>query len=284
MCGDQRGGVAPVDVAVPVVLERRSKTDGAVVRRLSPLVWGLVPSWAKDAKGGARMINARVETVAEKPAFRRAFAARRCLLPADGFYEWHAEGRKKVPYHFSLKGGGVFAFAGVWDVWRRDGQQPLHTCALITVAANEVVSPVHARMPAILLPDQFGDWLDPDAPPEDAAKAKADPGVVATACAYRSATLVAQAARLTGHEAEAREAEELATGLQAAFRQHYVTGGRIRSDCTTVYALAIVFGILSDEDTAAAGDRGVKGVPALVVGDQVFWGDDRLEEAVEAAS
>ncbi|MEN0103949.1 MAG: family 78 glycoside hydrolase catalytic domain [Curtobacterium sp.] len=102
---------------------------------------------------------------------------------------------------------------------------------------------------------QFGDWLDPDAPPEDAAKAKADPGVVATACAYRSATLVAEAARLTGHAAEASEAEELATSLQAAFREHYVTDGRIRSDCTTVYALAIVFGILSDEDTAKAGDR-----------------------------
>ncbi|OIH94658.1 alpha-L-rhamnosidase [Curtobacterium sp. MCBA15_001] len=102
---------------------------------------------------------------------------------------------------------------------------------------------------------QFGDWLDPDAPPEDAAAAKADPGVVATACAFRSATLVAQAARVTGHEAEATEAEELATGLQAAFRQHYVTDGRIRSDCTTVYALAIVFGILSPDDEAAAGDR-----------------------------
>jgi len=103
---------------------------------------------------------------------------------------------------------------------------------------------------------QFGDWLDPDAPPEDAAKAKADPGVVATVCAFRSATLVAEAgALLPGREAEATEAREMAASLQAAFREHYVTDGRIRSDCTTVYALAIVFGILSDEDTRAAGDR-----------------------------
>jgi alpha-L-rhamnosidase len=103
---------------------------------------------------------------------------------------------------------------------------------------------------------QFGDWLDPDAPPEDAAKAKADPGVVATVCAFRSATLVAEAgALLPGHEAETTEAREMATSLQAAFREHYVTDGRITSDCTTVYALAIVFGILSDEDTRAAGDR-----------------------------
>ncbi|MBF4583492.1 family 78 glycoside hydrolase catalytic domain [Curtobacterium sp. VKM Ac-2865] len=103
---------------------------------------------------------------------------------------------------------------------------------------------------------QFGDWLDPDAPPEDAAKAKADPGVVATVCAFRSATLVAEAgALLPGHEAETTEARQMAASLQAAFREHYVTDGRIRSDCTTVYALAIVFGILSDEDTRAAGDR-----------------------------
>ncbi|MFZ7086856.1 family 78 glycoside hydrolase catalytic domain [Curtobacterium sp. RRHDQ10] len=102
---------------------------------------------------------------------------------------------------------------------------------------------------------QFGDWLDPDAPPEDAAKAKADPGVVATVCAFRSATLVAEAATLTGHEAEATEARELAAGLQAAFREHYVTDGRILSDCTTVYALAIVFGILSSADEESAGDR-----------------------------
>ncbi|KQO60362.1 family 78 glycoside hydrolase catalytic domain [Curtobacterium sp. Leaf261] len=102
---------------------------------------------------------------------------------------------------------------------------------------------------------QFGDWLDPDAPPEDAAKAKADPGVVATVCAFHSATLVAEAAALTGHEAEATEARELAAGLQSAFREHYVTDGRILSDCTTVYALAIVFGVLTADDERAAGDR-----------------------------
>lgn len=153
----------------------------------------------------------------------------------------------------------IWSDAGVWVPWT------LYQAYGDTAVLEEQLDSMTAHLRRIkghLSPEglwdtvfQFGDWLDPDAPPEDAAKAKADPGVVATACAYRSATLVAQAARLTGHEAEAREAEELATGLQAAFRQHYVTDGRIRSDCTTVYALAIVFGILDEDDERRAGDR-----------------------------
>ncbi|MEG8035558.1 family 78 glycoside hydrolase catalytic domain [Sphingomonas sp. LR61] len=153
----------------------------------------------------------------------------------------------------------IWSDAGVWVPWT------LYQAYGDTAVLEEQLDSMTAHLRRIkghLSPEglwdtvfQFGDWLDPDAPPEDAAKAKADPGVVATACAYRSATLVAQAARLTGHEAEATEAEELATGLQAAFRQHYVTDGRIRSDCTTVYALAIVFGILDEDDERRAGDR-----------------------------
>ncbi|ROS75991.1 alpha-L-rhamnosidase [Curtobacterium sp. PhB130] len=153
----------------------------------------------------------------------------------------------------------IWSDAGVWVPWTL--YQAYGDTAVLEEQLDSMVAHLR-RIKDHLSPQglwdtvfQFGDWLDPDAPPEDAAKAKADPGVVATACAYRSATLVAQAARLTGHEAEASEAQELATSLQAAFREHYVTGGRITSDCTTVYALAIVFRILSDEETAAAGDR-----------------------------
>ncbi|MET3449931.1 family 78 glycoside hydrolase catalytic domain [Curtobacterium sp. 1544] len=153
----------------------------------------------------------------------------------------------------------IWSDAGVWVPWTL--YQAYGDTAVLEEQLDSMVAHLR-RIKGHLSPEglwdtvfQFGDWLDPDAPPEDAAKAKADPGVVATACAYRSATLVAQAARLTGHEAEATEADELATGLQAAFQEHYVTDGRIRSDCTTVYALAIVFGILSPEDEATAGDR-----------------------------
>ncbi|TCK64313.1 family 78 glycoside hydrolase catalytic domain [Curtobacterium sp. PhB136] len=153
----------------------------------------------------------------------------------------------------------IWSDAGVWVPWTL--YQAYGDTAVLEEQLDSMVAHLR-RIKDHLSPQglwdtvfQFGDWLDPDAPPEDAAKAKAEPGVVATACAYRSATLVAQAARLTGHEAEASEAQELATSLQAAFREHYVTGGRITSDCTTVYALAIVFRILSDEETAAAGDR-----------------------------
>ncbi|MGU3409696.1 family 78 glycoside hydrolase catalytic domain [Microbacterium sp. M1A1_1b] len=153
----------------------------------------------------------------------------------------------------------IWSDAGVWVPWTL--YQAYGDTAVLEEQLDSMVAHLR-RVRDHLSPEglwdtvfQFGDWLDPDAPPEDAAKAKADPGVVATACAYRSATLVAEAARLTGHPAEASEADELATGLQAAFRQHYVTDGRIRSDCTTVYALAIVFGILSEDDERRAGDR-----------------------------
>jgi alpha-L-rhamnosidase len=154
----------------------------------------------------------------------------------------------------------IWSDAGVWVPWT------LYQAYGDTTVLEEQFDSMIAHLRRIrdhLSPEglwdtvfQFGDWLDPDAPPEDAAKAKADPGVVATVCAFRSATLVAAAGDLLpGHEAEATEARELATGLQAAFREHYVTDGRITSDCTTVYALAIVFGILDEADTAAAGDR-----------------------------
>jgi putative SOS response-associated peptidase YedK len=171
--------VAPT-VAVPAVLERRSRTDDAVVRRLSPLVWGLVPSWAKDAKGGARMINARVETVAEKPSFRRAFAARRCLLPADGFYEWYAPEateqilgrspagkRKKQPFFIHRADGSLLVMAGIYEIWRdpakdRDDDSAwLRTCSVITTEATDAVGHIHDRMPMVVPRTSWNDWLDP---------------------------------------------------------------------------------------------------------------------------
>ena len=134
--------------------------------------WGLIPSWAKDASGGGRLINARAETVAVKPAFRRAFARRRCILPADGYYEWQAvteQGKqRKQPYYIYRKDGGALAFAGVYELWR-DETRPadddgawLWTAAIITTQATDDVGQIHDRMPMVITPDHWADWLDPD--------------------------------------------------------------------------------------------------------------------------
>ena len=167
--------VAPT-VAVPAVFERRVRESGEVRRRLAPLVWGLVPSWAKDASIGSRLINARLETVADKPAFRKAFAARRCLLPADGFYEWYtpdgSEGLprskvKKQPYFIHRSDGGLLVMAGIYEIWRDpakdrgDDTAWLRTCSVITTQATDAVGHLHDRMPMVVAPEQFDAWLDP---------------------------------------------------------------------------------------------------------------------------
>ncbi|MFB7600424.1 SOS response-associated peptidase [Streptomyces sp. NPDC056160] len=167
--------VAPTD-PVWAVLERAprgERTAAGVRRELRVLRWGLVPSWAEDVRAGARMINARVETVHEKPAFRGAFAARRCLLPADGFYEWQRsgteEGRpRKQPYFIHPEDGGVMALAGLYEYWRdaavRDGDDPaawLTTCTVITTDATDAAGRVHPRMPLALAPEHYDAWLDP---------------------------------------------------------------------------------------------------------------------------
>lgn len=143
------------------------------VWRASHLRWGLVPFWAKDPKIGYKMINARSETVAQKPAFRQPFQKRRCLIPADGFYEWKKDGTKKVPFRFRRKDRGLFAFAGLWDVWRPPDEpdaEPLFTCTILTTQANEVVAPVHDRMPVILSDEAaWRMWLDPDVPGDGVA-------------------------------------------------------------------------------------------------------------------
>ncbi len=130
-------------------------------RRLAMLRWGLVPGWARDPKAGPRPINARAETARTKPAFRDAFASRRCLVPADGFYEWARDGAGKRPWLIRMKDGGPFAFAGLWERWpvRGHGPDALETFAILTTAANEVLAPIHHRMPVILKAAAFGPWL-----------------------------------------------------------------------------------------------------------------------------
>jgi putative SOS response-associated peptidase YedK len=133
-------------------------------RVLDAYRWGLVPSWAKDLAIGNKMINARAETVAEKPAYRRAFAKRRCIIPATGFFEWKKlPGQKaKQPYFIHPTGEPVFAFAGLWEFWKGDDDHPgLRSCAIITGEANATVAPIHDRMPVVLPREHWDEWLDP---------------------------------------------------------------------------------------------------------------------------
>lgn len=137
-------------------------------RKLELFKWGLVPSWAKDPKIGNRMINARAETLAEKPAFRAALKKRRCLIVADGFYEWKKEGRAKTPMYLQMKDGQPFAFAGLWEMWKSpETDEWIKTCTIITTDANALVSKIHDRMPAILPPKAYDRWLSPDDQPAE---------------------------------------------------------------------------------------------------------------------
>ena len=123
--------------------------------------WVLIRSWAKDPSGSAMMINARSETAAAKPAFRDPLINRRCLIPADGFYEWQGSGKAKQPYCFEVNGGELFAFAGLWDRWKDPSGQWIKSCSILTTTPNAVTSSVHDRMPVILGPDSYDLWLDP---------------------------------------------------------------------------------------------------------------------------
>jgi len=167
-----RYNIAPTQQIAAVRLLPDERRRGLVMLR-----WGLVPHWADDPSIGNRMINARAESVAEKPAFRTAFARRRCLIPADGFYEWQQhgvpKGGKKQPFRIRRKDGQPFAFAGLWESWKgpKGGpplDQPLETATIITTEANGVLKPLHERMPVILDPADYDLWLDPEAPKEAA--------------------------------------------------------------------------------------------------------------------
>jgi len=129
--------------------------------------WGLIPFWAKDEKIGYRMINARMETVAEKPAFRQAFRQRRCLWPVNGYYEWIARGKEKIPYRVILKDKGVYSLAGLWETWKNEQGEKVFSFTILTQPATPSMEFLHHRMPVILPREMELDWLDPNLDPED---------------------------------------------------------------------------------------------------------------------
>ena len=133
----------------------------ARIREAVTLRWGLIPAWAGDPAMGTRLINARAETVAEKPSFRKPFRERRCLVLADGYYEWKREGPRKQPYHIRLKNERPFAFAGLWDRWSDDEGKTIESCTVLTTTPNERLASIHDRMPVILHPVAYEPWLDP---------------------------------------------------------------------------------------------------------------------------
>jgi putative SOS response-associated peptidase YedK len=152
-----RYNIAPTQTVAAVRQQEKGKG-----RELALMQWGLIPSWAKDPEIGSNLINARADGVATKPSFRSAFKKRRCLIATDGFYEWQAvPGQKtKQPYHIGITDVPIFAFAGLWESWIDPDGKPLETCCIITTDANEVMRPVHNRMPVILNPTDYNDWLD----------------------------------------------------------------------------------------------------------------------------
>jgi len=151
-----RYNIAPTQ-SVPVLRQHPKEPR----RDLSLLRWGLIPSWAKDPSAGARMINARSETAATLPAFRDALKLRRCLIPAEGFYEWKRTAIGKQPYCFEVNDGDLFAFGGLWDRWRAPDGQWIRSFSILTTTPNAVTSPVHDRMPVILATEDYDLWLDP---------------------------------------------------------------------------------------------------------------------------
>ncbi|MCH7555450.1 MAG: SOS response-associated peptidase [Proteobacteria bacterium] len=149
-----------------ILVVRAGSGEGAA-REFAMPRWGLVPHWAKDPARAARMINARAESLAEKPSFRDAYRRRRCLVAADGFYEWRkAPDGTRQPYHIRLADGAPFAIAGLWESWSAPGAETLETCALITTEANLTVEPIHHRMPVILPPAAYQCWLDARSSPD----------------------------------------------------------------------------------------------------------------------
>jgi putative SOS response-associated peptidase YedK len=149
----------------PALVLRRNPHTGS--RELTFLTWGLIPSWAKDPSIGNKLINARAETLSEKPAFRAAFRRRRCLVPADGFFEWKKTGTGKQPWFIARKDGKPMALAGLWEHWESPDGSVIESFTLITTEPNELVKRLHDRMPAILPEDAFDLWLDPDADPAE---------------------------------------------------------------------------------------------------------------------
>ncbi len=151
-----RYNIAPTQM-VPII-------TGEARDSLTWVKWGLIPSWAKDESGASMLINARSETIEEKPSFRSAFKKRRCLVPADGFYEWRKDGDKKRPQYIYLDEREVFAFAGLWETWKNPVGEMVFSCTIITGEPNDLIKTMHHRMAVILPPDQYSDWLDDETP------------------------------------------------------------------------------------------------------------------------
>jgi putative SOS response-associated peptidase YedK len=152
-----RYNIAPTQPVITVRKEHGEKT-----RRLTTMRWGLIPSWAEDMSIGTQTLNARSETVTSKPAFRDSILRKRCLIPADGFYEWRKMGSVKQPYCFEVGEGEVFALAGLWDQWKSPEGHIIESCTILTTSANSLVAEMHDRMPVIVPPDMYDLWLDPD--------------------------------------------------------------------------------------------------------------------------
>ena len=200
--------VAPTkDVYAVLTRHSREMPDEAPpARQLRVVRWGLVPPWAKDPSIGSRFINARMETVAEKPAFRKAFAKRRCLLPADGYYEWYAspgappvpkgKGSTKQPFYIHPKDGGVLAMAGIYEFWRAADADPadpsawLWSCAVLTTVAEDSVGRIHDRMPMFVEPERYSEWLDPEVTDMEQLEALLVPATPGRLDAYPVSTAV----------------------------------------------------------------------------------------------
>lgn len=194
--------------ALPGLLPRDNIAPGQPVvivtneRELEPARWGLVPRWARDARSGTAPINARAETVAAKPAFREPFRHRRCLIPATGFYEWRATPAGKVPYHFRPTDQEVFGMAGLEGTWIDANGRELRTCAVITTVANELVAPIHDRMPVILSPEDEALWLDPEVADPACLQTLLQPYHARAMEAHPVSTAINRVG--TGHEADAQ--------------------------------------------------------------------------------
>lgn len=180
-----RYNIAPSQDAAAV---RESAKTGK--RSVDLLRWGLIPYWAKDPSIGNRLINARGETLADKPAFKAAFAHRRCLIPADGFYEWQKAGRGKQPHYIRRADGGMFAFAGLWERWSDEASRPIQTFTIITTQPNTLLEPIHNRMPVILPEARYDQWLDPGNHDIDALQALLEPFPASAMDAYPVSTYV----------------------------------------------------------------------------------------------
>lgn len=156
-----RYNIAPTQPVLAVRLDAQGE------RELTFFRWGLIPSWSKDTTIGSRLINARSETVAEKPSFRTAFKRRRCLIPADGFFEWQKMNQHKQPLYIHGVDARPLALAGLWEIWQDPEGSSLQTCTILTTTPNDFMAPIHNRMPVILEPEDYGMWLDPGDDPSD---------------------------------------------------------------------------------------------------------------------